>query len=394
MTRTIPLGEIVEIKGGGTPSRSKPEYWGGSIPWATVKDFRSTELSSTQETITDDGVLHSATNIIPVGAIVVPTRMALGKAAITSVELAINQDLKALLPRNGFYNRFLLHFILSKASFLEGKGKGATVKGITLDVLRSLEIPCLPEKEQRRIAAILDRADGIRRKCEQLQALADDFLQTSYAHLVGHNNPHFRNWKTYKIEELAAPHKGSMRTGPFGSDLRHGEFVDHGIAVLGIDNAVKNRFAWDERRYISEEKFEALQRYRVFPADIIVTIMGTTGHSAVVPNDIPEAITTKHLATITCDREKVVPEFLSFAIHSDPLVVRQIQRANKGAIMEGLNLGIIKSLEIKLPPHELQEKFAKILNQSLLMKQEISVPEKNGEALLASLSQCAFRGDL
>ena len=97
MNELVCLGEIVDIKGGGTPSRSINEYWDGSIPWATVKDFKSTSLESTLESITSDGVANSATNIIPAGSIIVPTRMAVGKAAINTVDLGINQDLKALL---------------------------------------------------------------------------------------------------------------------------------------------------------------------------------------------------------------------------------------------------------------------------------------------------------
>jgi len=51
--RTIPLGELVEIRGGGTPSRAVREYWGGPIRWATVKDFKSTDLCETEESITE-----------------------------------------------------------------------------------------------------------------------------------------------------------------------------------------------------------------------------------------------------------------------------------------------------------------------------------------------------
>lgn len=248
--------------------------------------------------------------------------------------------------------------------------------------------------EQRRIAAILDKADAIHRKRHQSLAEADALLRAAYLELVGYRHPHYTHWPIVCIEELAAKYENAMRTGPFGSDLLHSEFVSEGVAVLGIDNAVQNRFSWDERRFITPEKYERLRRYRVHPGDVIITIMGTTGRSAVVPADIPEAITTKHLATITPDKHQTVPEFLSFAIHSDPLVIRQIIKANKGAIMAGLNLGIIKKLELRLPPLRQQQHFAEALRCLLMHQDRLRDPLVSGKALFGSLSQRAFRGEL
>jgi len=270
------------------------------------------------------------------------------------------------------------------------------VKGIHLyprDVAELL-IPIPPLDEQRRIAAILDRADAIRRKRGQSLALADDFLRSAYLHLVGIKHPDFPSWKPATIESLAENKRGSIRSGPFGSALLHSEFVDEGVAVLGIDNAVKNKFQWAERRFITREKYEDLRRYRVYPNDVIITIMGTTGRSAVVPDDIPEAITTKHLASITCDLTKVLPDFLSFAIHSDPVVIDQIRAANKGAIMDGLNLGIIRQIKIQLPPMSQQRLFADLLKKNYSAIQRMTTPTGDGSDLFASLSQRAFRGEL
>ena len=394
MNTSIPLGEIVEIRGGGTPSRSVEAYWGGPIPWATVKDFNSTCLDATLESITPEGVVNSATNIIPSGAIIVPTRMAVGKAAINSIDLAINQDLKALLPRENIDQQFLLHFLLSKARFLEDRAQGATVKGIKLDLLRSLEFPNLNLDEQRRIAGILDKADGIRRKREQALLMADNFLRSLYLYTLGHLNPSHKNWKSFTIKHLAEERKEAIRSGPFGSTLRHSEFVDEGIAVLGIDNAVQNKFNWAGRRYITHEKYEELRRYKVYPNDVIITIMGTTGRSAVVPEDIPEAITTKHLATITCNRDLIHPEVLSFAIHSDPLIIRQIKSYNKGAIMDGLNLGIVRKLKINCPPIEEQLRFVLMLRMVRATQSKILTSEGSGSDLFQSLSQRTFRCEL
>ena len=117
---TKKLGDLVSITGGGTPDRSNEAFWGGDIPWVTVKDFKSLEIAGAIEHITALGLKNSAANLIPAGSIIVPTRMALGKAAINTIPVAINQDLKALYVLNPqMVDRdYLFRYLLSKSSYL------------------------------------------------------------------------------------------------------------------------------------------------------------------------------------------------------------------------------------------------------------------------------------
>ena len=291
--------------------------------------------------------------------------------------------------------RYLFHY-LQTPLFREWtrNSSGVGIKNIRKSELDSYEVPFPSLDEQRRIAAILDKADAVRRKREQALALADDFLRSAYLNLVGLKHPDYQNWVPASIESLAEEKRGAIRSGPFGSALLHSEFVDEGIAVLGIDNAVKNKFQWVERRFITHEKYEELRRYRVYPKDVIITIMGTTGRSAVVPDDVPEAITTKHLASITCDFDKILPEVLSFSIHSDPVVIDQIRAANKGAIMDGLNLGIIRQIKIRRAPMQQQRLFADVLHKAHAAMHKMSMPSGEGSELFSALSQRAFCGEL
>jgi type I restriction enzyme S subunit len=247
--------------------------------------------------------------------------------------------------------------------------------------------------EQHRVADMLDKADAIRRKRKEAITLTEELQRSAFLEIVGPGAAGYGGWSVRSIENLAASGPNSMRTGPFGSDLLHSEFVEEGIAVLGIDNAVQNRFAWGERRFITSEKYERLRRYTVLPGDVIVTIMGTTGRSAVVPDDIPRAITTKHLATITLDPSQAEPEFVSQALFRHPEVLRQIAAANRGAIMSGLNLGLIKALRIPIPPLDRQRAFAQAAMRirSLAGRMEAHPHE---EELFSSLVACAFSGQL
>jgi len=272
--------------------------------------------------------------------------------------------------------------------------KAAAIPGLNRDdaYAKSLLLPTL--EEQKRIAAILDKADAIRRKRAEALRLADDFLKSAFLDLVGPGAKSYESWPEKTIAELAASHRGAMRTGPFGSNLRHSEFVDEGIAVLGIDNAVNNRFEWAQRRFITEEKYAELERYTVFPGDVIITIMGTTGRTAVVPEDIPTAISTKHLTTITPNRKLVHPQFIAFSVRENLDVLHQIAMASKGAIMDGLNLTIIKELRLRVPPLEVQEQFETLVTRAEQARSHLLRLQDEVARLFGSLVQRAFNGTL
>jgi type I restriction enzyme, S subunit len=390
MTKTKKLGEVFDIRKGKKAAATSDTFVPGSHPYIQIDEVRG--VTPTKFAIDPKPVVVTGDDLCIVwdGANAGTVGYGVAGAIGSTVSRLRLKEPDRWDPR--FLGR-LLDGLFPKLN-QEAQSRGATIPHVDKAKLEEIDFPLIDPTEQRRIAVILDKADAIRSKHERALNLADDFLRSVYVHTVGKDHPDFQQWEPTTIESLAADHRGSIRSGPFGSALLHSEFVDEGIAVLGIDNAVKNKFMWAQRRFVSPEKYEELRRYRVFPKDVIITIMGTTGRSAVVPDDIPEAITTKHLASVTCNLTKVVPEFLSFAIHSDPVVIEQIRSANKGAIMDGLNLGIIRKLQIKLPPMHQQLLFAKAMTKTHEFVQKLTTPLGSGTDLFASLSQRAFAGDL
>jgi type I restriction enzyme S subunit len=161
------LGDYVEkIVGGGTPSRANPGFWGGEIPWATVKDLTIFQPNQTQEWLTRDGLKNSSANLIPAGTLIASTRMALGKAVIFATDVAINQDLKAIFFGKNGMARFFCYWFEANASAIDAIGGGSTVKGISLSQLKALDVanPGLAEQN-----AIVDVISDIETEIETLE---------------------------------------------------------------------------------------------------------------------------------------------------------------------------------------------------------------------------------
>lgn len=293
------------------------------------------------------------------------------------------------------YLFYILHNNHKNGKTLRHQNKTTGIINLKLDSYLDSEIPLPSLSDQIRIAYLLGKVEGlITQRKHHLQQL-DDLLKSVFLKMFGSNCQGYDTWPLVEIRDLAAKHKGAMRTGPFGSNLLHSEFTAEGdVAVLGIDNAVQNRFVWGERRFISNLKYQEFERYRIYPGDIIVTIMGTIGRSAVVPNDIPLAINTKHLAAITLNKEIANPLFLSYSIHSSPFILNQFRSKSRGAIMSGLNLGLIKETRLKRPPIELQDEFSKMHAYVDNLRAMYQKSLADLEALYGALSQRAFKGGL
>lgn len=155
------LGDVIEqFVGGGTPSRSNPAYWGEEIPWVTVKDFATFNPHNSQEAITRTGLHNSASHLIPRGTLITSTRMALGKAVVYEVDVAINQDLKALSPKSILDTRYLYFWFQYHGQSIDELGSGSTVKGISLPDLKKIEFQLPSVSEQTAIAAVLADMDS------------------------------------------------------------------------------------------------------------------------------------------------------------------------------------------------------------------------------------------
>ena len=156
-----PLARVLRQSfSGGTPASNIDAYWNGDIHWASTKDLTSNVLTTTADFITELGLRNSSSKLAKAGSILVGMHIGVGKVAIANIDVAINQDLRALVPDLSRVDLwFLLYVLEANAIRLESYGRGSTVKGITQEDLLQLPVPLLPLPEQQRIGALFKELD-------------------------------------------------------------------------------------------------------------------------------------------------------------------------------------------------------------------------------------------
>ncbi len=393
---TAPLGELCRISIGKTPSRNEPRYWGDGFPWLSIADMnQGKNLFETTETITADAVRECRCQLVQEGTLLMSFKLSIGKLGFARIPMFTNEAIASLPVRNPqkLISEYL-YFALMSADLLSGTDRAVMGQTLNTRKLHEIPIPLPALPEQKRIAGILARADRLRQLRRYALQLSDNFLQSVFLQMFGDHES--TCWPNVKVEVLAKGGRNTIRTGPFGSSLLHSEFSDDpsGVMVFGIDNAVNNRFELGRPRYITRQKYSQLKRYTVYPGDVLITIMGTCGRCAIVPDGIPLAINTKHLFCISLDVSRCLPTFLHSAFLYDPLVLLQLGVSERGAIMAGLNAEIIRSLKLTLPPIGLQRTHQSIVQKYDGLRSQQREALRQADHLFDALLHRAFRGEL
>lgn len=183
------LGDICTFQSGGTPSKTVPAYYQGNIPWITTVSLTGGRISNEAaiEYITDQAIRESAAKIVPQNSIMVGTRVGVGKVAINTVPMSTSQDIISLLniDERTWDKDFLCKFIAAKSAYLNSQARGATIKGIKIETLASLDLPEITLEEQKHISRVIDEVlQLVKYRKDQLNEL-DQLVKSRFIELFG-----------------------------------------------------------------------------------------------------------------------------------------------------------------------------------------------------------------
>ncbi len=168
-------------------------------------------------------------------------------------------------------------------------------------------------------------------------------------------------WSTKQVRYLLKDGAEGIKIGPFGSALKLENMVESGFNVYGQENVIKRDFTLGKRR-ISEDKYTEMQVYKIFPNDLLITMMGTSGKCELVPENFEPGIIDSHLIRLRVKKDKILPRFFRLLIDECHEIENQIKVSGKGSIMHGLNSSIIKALQLPLPSIDEQENILDFLD--------------------------------
>lgn len=312
------------------------------------------------------------------GDIVITREAPMGEACIipAGFECCLGQRMVLLKSNtNLVVSKYLLYALLSDFVQLQIKlngGTGTTVSNLRIPYLENLSIPIPPLPEQQKIADILSTVDEHISETESLiektKVLKQGMMQRLLTKGIGHTE--FKDteigripveWEVVNTEAILFSAKGSLKIGPFGSQLRKEFLQESGpFRVYGQENIFNNDFIIG-KRYLSKSMYEKLESCKIQSGDILISMMGTIGKCSIVPSSIAPGIMDSHLIRLRVDDQKADKPYVKYLVAESSLIQKQIKQLSVGGIMDGLSSGIIKQLLFPLPPLPEQQKIASIL---------------------------------
>lgn len=300
-------------------------------------------------------------------------------------------------------NKYHYYYIKSKSfsdSFV--RCLQGMIGGVSVSELSDLKMPVPPFFEQSAIVDYLDKKcskiDNVvaiqQKRIELLKELKQSIITKTVTKGLDKNakmkdsgiewiGEMPEEWKVMRIKYVAKQNESSIKIGPFGSALT-GKIIEDGeCKVYGQWNIIDKDFSVGNNS-ISRETFNELISYKVFPKDILISMMGTVGKCAIIPNEIQDGVMDSHVVKIRLEPKLIDSNYFEYVYDKDnsQIVYEQIQKSKKGSIMDGLNSSLIKDFIIPVPPLEEQTAIAAYLDlKCATIDKQIQKVEKQIELL-------------
>ena len=318
----------------------------------------------------------------PSGSVLISVRAPVGDVNIADINYCIGRGLASIKLKKG-ENTYLFYYLKKIKKRIEKMGTGSTFKAINKSILETLKIP-LPFRngeqdieKQKQIVSILEKAEQLKGWRKEADKLTEDYLKSIFLEMFLK-----KDFEMKKLDEVCEKiTDGTHKTPKYTSD---------GIPFLRVTDITESNTS---KKFISKKEHEELiKRCNPKKGDILYTKNGTIGVAKTIDWNYEFSIFVS-LCLIKPKIEIINNIYLEFFLNTD-FAKRQATAHSKIATITNLHLIEIKKIKIPIPPIDLQNKFAKIVDKVEKMREYQKNSNQQIEDLFNNLMQKAFKGEL
>lgn len=392
--RIVRLGDYLEFVTSG--SRGWSEY-----VRATGSRFIRIQNVGRNELILDDIAYvqpppgaETERTLVQSGDVLLSITADLGRTAVIPAGFGpahINQHLALLRIRD-----FDPHFVSAFIGLGPGRqqllrlDRGGVKSGLNFDDIRSINVPLAPMSEQRRIAAILDKADAIRRLRRESVRVAEKLLSSTFLEMFGEPVTNPKGWEVKQLRDVCDVAGGLQVT-----TARAGNPIS--IPYLRVANVFRDRLDLQEVKNILVTQSEA-DRVALVKGDVLV-VEGhgnpeELGRAAVWTGAIAPCAHQNHLIRVRADSRRLRPIFLSALLNSSSGRAQMLRLGKTTSGLNTISTNNVRTVQLLLPPLAEQEAFERRVLQTRELSNCLGSGERQSRTLFDSLLHRAFRGEL
>ena len=378
------VAEFAEVVTGGTPSTTKPEYWDGEVPWLNSGSLNEGVITAPSKYISKLGLQNSSAKLMPKDTVLIAlTGATTGQVGYLAIEASANQSVTGILPSKEHYPKYLYFFLKSQRKKMLGDAFGGAQPHINQKYVKDFKIPLPPLNDQKRIAHLLGKVEGlIAQRKQHLQQL-DDLLKSVFLEMFGEYLKDEKNYRSIVDVCDFIDYRG--KTPPR---------TEVGIPLISAKCVRRGYFDVERLDFVSKETYNSWMT-RGFPKanDVLFTTEGATfGYTCRIPRSFQKFAVGQRLITLVCKngyRSEVLEFFLN-----DFHIQKKLSSRLSGSAALGIRSAELAKVIIPFPPSGMQDQFAIIVEKVESLKSRYRQSLTDLEMLYGALSQQAFKGEL
>ena len=378
------LTDLARLESGHTPSRRHPEYWGGDIPWISIRDAKARHggvIVETEENTNELGIANSSARLLPAGTVCLSRTASVGYVVVTERPMATSQDFVNWVCGTDLDPLFLKYIFIAEGANLLRFSSGAVHQTIYFPEVKAFHA-CVPSRsEQQRIVAILDEAfEGI----ATAKANAEKNLKSSRELLTDHSDRLFTggvsDWSELPLEAVASITNGfAFKSADFTSSV--------GVKCIKITNVGVGEFVQTVGDLLPLDFSDKYAAFEARKGNIVLAltraIIATGLKVAVVPDGYDKALVNQRVAAIAPSPDRVSAEFLSTYLSTRR--VREYVEDRVITLMQpNLSILDLRSLPVPVPNMSIQQR---LLQSLAILRQEVETAVSIYRRKIAALDE-------